>query len=64
MQKQWLRTHQDALCSNSSCQSKKGESRIVDRSTTFPRLSSASHLRNGEDAANLRMLLLLRFAEN
>jgi hypothetical protein len=43
---------------------KKGESRIVDCSTTFPRLSSVSHLRNGEDAANLRPLLLLRFAEN
>ncbi len=43
---------------------KKGESCVVDSSTTFPRLSREGQLRNGEDAANLRAFLRLRFAEN
>src|ERR1700751_4006417 len=43
---------------------KKGESCIVDCSTTFPRLSRVGRPRNGEDAANLPALLRLRFAEN
>ncbi len=62
--KQEVRTCRDALCSNSSCQSKKGESCIADCSTTFPRLSRVGELRNREDAANVRSFFELRFAEN
>src|SRR5580692_2885795 len=54
----------NAPCSNSVVSQKKGESCIVDCSTTFPRLSRAGRQRNGEDAANLPALLRLRFAEN
>ena len=59
-----LRTRRNALCSNSSCLQKNGEICIVDCSTTFPRVSRASELRNREEAANMRTLLRLRFAEN
>lgn len=64
MQEQWFCAHAETRSALTQVVSQKdGENCIVDCSTTFPRLSRARHLRNGEDVANLRVLLRLRFAE-
>jgi hypothetical protein len=59
-----VRTCRDVLCSNSKLSVKKGESCIVDCSTTFPRLCRETEVRNREEAANVRAFFELRFAEN
>jgi hypothetical protein len=65
MQEQWFCAHAEARSALTQVVSqKKAKAALSIRSTTFPRVSRAGEVRNREDAANLRRLLPLRFAEN